>query len=145
MQNSFYDNDFYDILDFGTDGNITDSAEESQYFDLGANAPPLHRCMFFLKVVSGTGLATVKVVQATDASGTGKKDVTGASVTASDTLPHLIEVRPNALDLANSFTFIALSLLGDAGGVIVAGFFSAKSRFNFSTMNVAAAQFASVP
>ena len=71
-----------------------------------------------------------KIVQATDASGTGSKDVTGLAITQltqagtdSDNQA-LINVRADDLDIANSFTHLAISMTvgtatSDAGAVLL--------------------------
>lgn len=61
----------------------------------------------------------LKVVQATAAAGTGKKDVTGAIITQldgdDDNKSALIEVATNKLDINNDFHFVAVTLTR-AGG-----------------------------
>jgi hypothetical protein len=86
-------------------------------------------------VLAGTlgSSATIdaKIVQATDSSGTGVKDVTGKAITQitqagtdqSDTQA-VINVKPDDLDINNGFKWFALSVTvgtatSDAGGFIV--------------------------
>jgi len=56
-----------------------------------------------------------KVVQATDAAGTGSKDITGAAITqlgaTDDDKMVSIEVRDTALDVEGGFTHISLTLV----------------------------------
>jgi hypothetical protein len=74
----------------------------------------------------GGGVATFKVRQATDSSGTGAKDVANApgSATRAPTAGQglVVDVDPQALDLANSFFFIAVRVDNVGGtGALVAG------------------------
>jgi len=66
--------------------------------------------------VLGTGATLdAKLQQATDASGTGAKDVTGKAITqivkaAGDNKQALINLRPDDLDITNGYAFVRLSL-----------------------------------
>ena len=66
--------------------------------------------------VLGTGAKLdAKLQQATDASGTGAKDVTGKAITqivkaAGDNKQALINLRPDDLDITNGYAFVRLSL-----------------------------------
>lgn len=85
-------------------------------------------------VLAGTlgSSATVdaKLVQATDSSGTGAKDITGKAITqlteagTDSDKQALINVRAEELDVANSFTHVALSVTvgtatSDLGAVLL--------------------------
>lgn len=74
----------------------------------------------------GGGVATFSVVQATDNSGTGSKAVTGTpgSATQAPTAGQglYIDVDPQALDLVNSFFFVAVKVAVAGGtGALVSG------------------------
>jgi len=66
--------------------------------------------------VLGTGATLdAKLQQATDASGTGTKDVTGKAITqivkaTGDNKQALINLRPDDLDITNGYAFVRLSL-----------------------------------
>ena len=66
--------------------------------------------------VLGTGTTLdSKLQQATDASGTGAKDVTGKAITqivkaTGDNKQALINLRPDDLDITNGYAFVRLSL-----------------------------------
>ena len=66
--------------------------------------------------VLGTGATLdAKLQQATDASGTGAKDVTGKAITqivkaTGDNKQALINLRPDDLDVTNGYSFVRLSL-----------------------------------
>jgi hypothetical protein len=66
--------------------------------------------------VLGTGATLdAKLQQATDASGTGGKDVTGKAITQivkanGDNKQALINLRPDDLDVTNGYAFVRLSL-----------------------------------
>ena len=66
--------------------------------------------------VLGTGATLdAKLQQATDASGTGAKDVTGKAITqivkaTGDNKQALINLRPDDLDITNGYAFVRLSL-----------------------------------
>ena len=66
--------------------------------------------------VLGTGATLdAKLQQATDASGTGAKDVTGKAITqivkaTGDNKQALINLRPDDLDVTNGFVYVRLSL-----------------------------------
>ncbi len=66
--------------------------------------------------VLGTGATLdAKLQQATDASGTGAKDVTGKAITqivkaTGDNKQALINLRPDDLDVSNGYAFVRLSL-----------------------------------
>ena len=66
--------------------------------------------------VLGTGATLdAKLQQATDASGTGTKDVTGKAITqivkaTGDNKQALINLRPDDLDITNGYAYVRLSL-----------------------------------
>jgi hypothetical protein len=66
--------------------------------------------------VLGTGATLdAKLQQATDASGTGAKDVTGKAITqivkaSGDNKQALINLRPDELDVTNGYAYVRLSL-----------------------------------
>lgn len=66
--------------------------------------------------VLGTGATLdAKLQQATDASGTGAKDVTGKAITqivkaSGDNKQALINLRPDDLDVTNGYVYVRLSL-----------------------------------
>lgn len=66
--------------------------------------------------VLGTGATLdAKLQQATDASGTGAKDVTGKAITqivkaTGDNKQALIDLRPDDLDITNGYAYVRLSL-----------------------------------
>ena len=66
--------------------------------------------------VLGTGATLdAKLQQATDASGTGAKDVTGKAITqivkaTGDNKQALINLRPDALDVTNGYAYVRLSV-----------------------------------
>lgn len=86
-----------------------------------------HERWTFLILVGTTDRtsSTIKVVQATDASGTGAKDVTGAAlttgaVTANANKIFTIEVERSRLDIANGYSYLALSI-NNSGGTATNG------------------------
>jgi hypothetical protein len=78
-----------------------------------------------------TGLADMKLEQATDGSGTGVKDITGKAITqltqagSDDDKQALINCRADELDIDNDFTHVratfTLTTAGADSGVIVLG------------------------
>lgn len=66
-------------------------------------------------VIAATGTLTARIQQATDASGTGAKAITGKSATqlnaATYTKPIIINLRAQELDVAGGFTFIRPELV----------------------------------
>src|SRR5579872_5117740 len=74
-------------------------------------------------VLGGGGTLDAKFQQATDSSGTGAKDVTNAAITqiTANNKQALINLRPEALDLANSFNYVRLTLtVGTATSLVSA-------------------------
>lgn len=72
------------------------------------------RFQFKLAVGSTNNNVAAKVVQATDAAGSGSKDITGAAITTldgnDDNQQASIEVEVRKLDINNGFDYVALSL-----------------------------------
>lgn len=79
---------------------------------------------------AATGVLSAKIQQATDAAGTGAKDVAGLAITnltqagASDNKQSLINVTAADLDFNNGFRFARLSMTlatagADAGAVVI--------------------------
>ncbi len=75
-----------------------------------ANGGGANRVVYKLGVGAITETVTVKLTQAQDASGTGAKDITGATITAftsaTDNGVRTIQITPSALDDNNGFTFV---------------------------------------
>jgi len=91
-----------------------------------ANAKYFQKVMAILQVGTLGTAATVdfKLQQATDASGTGAKDITGAAITqltkagTDDNKQAIINLNPESLDVANGFTFVAMvSTVGAAASL----------------------------
>lgn len=103
-----------------------------------------------MMAVIGTGVlgtaATVdaKIQQATDASGTGAKDVTGKAITqivkaTGDNKQVIINFRGTDLDVANSFNYVRISLtVGAAASLVGAYLFSAPKFQPADAFNQAA-------
>jgi hypothetical protein len=71
--------------------------------------------------VTATGLVDAKIVQATDTSGTSKKDVTGKAITqasVSNKQPQ-IEIFSEELDGENGFTFFAIEVTNTTAAAII--------------------------
>ena len=77
--------------------------------------------------VLGTGATLdAKLQQATDASGTGAKDVTGKAITqivkaTGDNKQALINLRPDDLDVTNGYAYVRLSLTVAVAASLTAG------------------------
>lgn len=86
-------------------------------------------------VMGASGTIDAKLRQATDAAGTGVKDVTGKALVqilkaAGDNVQASIELRGEDLDVANGFAFVALSLtVGTAASIVGAQIVGANARF----------------
>ena len=106
---------------------LTAAAHTSDYVDAG-------NFESIVAVIMAGTLGTcatldAKLVQATDSSGTGSKDITGKAITqlvkaTDDDKQAVINVRSEELDLANSFTHVALTITvgtasSDGGGVLL--------------------------
>ena len=86
--------------------------------------------------VLGTGATLdAKLQQATDASGTGAKDVTGKAITqivkaSGDNKQALINLRPDDLDVTNGYSYVRLSLtVAVAASLTAAQLLGFNSRF----------------
>ena len=86
--------------------------------------------------VLGTGATLdAKLQQATDASGTGAKDVTGKAITqivkaTGDNKQALINLRPDDLDVTNGYAYVRLSLtVADAASLTAAQLLGFNPRF----------------
>jgi hypothetical protein len=86
-------------------------------------------------VLGASATLDAKLRQATDAAGTGAKDVTGKAIVqilkaAGDNKQASIEVRGEDLDVANGFGFVALSVtVGVAASIFGAQLLGASPRF----------------
>lgn len=98
---------------------------------------PYARFAFLISVgATDDTVVSAKVVQATAAAGTGKKDVSGAAITTTilagtnDNKWALIEVDQERLDIANDFTHVALEVAATGGTATqgVAFFFGIEPR-----------------
>ncbi len=106
---------------------LTAAAHTSDYVDAGNFESIVAVIMAGTLGTSAT--LDAKLVQATDSSGTGSKDITGKAITqlvkaTDDDKQAVINVRSEELDLANSFTHVALTITvgtasSDGGGVLL--------------------------
>ena len=101
-------------------GAVTDAVYpgSSAYIDVF----PYARFAFIIAIGATDDTAiTAKVVQATAAAGTGKKDVSGAAITgtvlagSNDNKWAIIEVDQERLDIANDFSYVALEVAATGG------------------------------
>jgi hypothetical protein len=85
-------------------------------------------------VLGASATLDAKLQQASDSSGTGAKDITGKAITqivkaSGDNKQAFINVRPEDLDVDNSFAFVRLSVtVGTAASLIFAGLFGLFPR-----------------
>ncbi|PUA17269.1 hypothetical protein [Glaciimonas sp. PCH181] len=85
--------------------------------------------------MTATGTLDAKLRQATDAAGTGAKDVPGKAITqilaaSGSNVQASIELRAEDLDVANAFAFVALSLtIGAAASIVGAQLLGANARY----------------
>lgn len=102
---------------------VSDYVDASEFYNYAA--------IVLAGTLGSSATVDAKLVQATDSSGTGVKDITGKAITQmtqagtdqSDTQA-VINVKPDELDIANSFTHFALSVTvgtatSDLGAFIV--------------------------
>lgn len=86
-------------------GAITSTT--TAYFDMA----DVHTAEWLLAIGATDQTINMKLVQATDASGTGKKDVPDAAITAltgtDDNKQASIEIDPYQLDINNGFRYVA--------------------------------------
>jgi hypothetical protein len=96
--------------------DVHGAAVESDWVDMSK----FERAIAILLVGATTDKTDFKVQQATDASGTSKKDITGKAITqlgtGDDNKQAIIEIRQNDLDLALGFTHINCVVTGDSTG-----------------------------
>lgn len=96
-----------------------------------------HRICAALKsgVLGAAGTYDAKLQQATDSSGTGAKDITGAAITqivkaSGDNKQAFIECDVNALDANNGFAFVQLSItIGGAASLISGELYGLNPRY----------------
>lgn len=94
-------------------------------------------------VMGASGTIDAKLQQATDAAGTGAKDVTGKAIVqlvkaTGDAKQVLINLKPEELDVANGFAFVRLSItVGTAASLLGAQIWGAYPRDTLSLGNQA--------
>lgn len=95
-------------------------------------------------VLGASATVDAKLRQATDAAGTGAKDLTGKAITqivkaTGDNKQAIIEVRAEELDVNNGYGFVALSVtVGVAASQLSAALIGASTRYSpASTFNQA--------
>ena len=77
--------------------------------------------------ISSTGTVDAKLQQASDSSGTGAKNITGAAITqltqagGSSNKQALINLKADQLDANNGFTFVQLSITPATAAALIAG------------------------
>lgn len=107
---------------------LTAAAHTSDYVDISEFESLMAIIMAGTLGTSAT--MDAKLVQATDSSGTGSKDITGKAITqlvkaTDDDKQAIINVRAEELDLANNFTHVAVTVtVGTAssdGGAVILG------------------------
>ena len=90
------------------------STYNSEYINLADADDGHHEIVAYVVAGAISGSLSAKLVQATDASGTGKKDITGKSITQITTSDDIakIELRQDdqLLDTDNGFTFVGLEI-----------------------------------
>ena len=85
--------------------------------------------------MTATGTLDAKLRQATDAAGTGAKDVSGKAIAqilaaAGSNVQASIELRGEDLDVSNGFAFVALSVtVGVASSIVGAQLIGANARY----------------
>ena len=151
--NSFYDNVFVDNVFSAELIALTATPEQSAYVDMSDK----HSVAFFLEqnATSAQDLENVKLVQATDSSGTGKKDVPNATladaafIKAAAGQKFVLEADAVAMDHENGFTFIALEVGSSANSadLVVDCTALAMPRYASDELNVLdpATEFKKVP
>lgn len=108
---------------------LTAAAHTSDYVDASEFESLL--AVIMAGTLGASATFDAKLVQATDSSGTGSKDISGKSITQltqggtdESDRQALISVRPEELDLDNGFTHVALTITvatasSDGAGVIL--------------------------
>lgn len=105
------------------DPQSSSSAQSSAYVSV-AN---FHKIVAYIQTgaISATGTFDAKLQQATDASGTGVKDITGKAITqladTADNKQAIINLDPAELDLANGFTFVRLTCTPATAASLLSG------------------------
>lgn len=102
-------------------------------------------------VLGAAATIDAKLEQATDAGGTGVKDVTGSVITqltkvgADDNKSVLINLNPQKLDVDNDFDHVRLSVtVGVAASLIAARVYGLNARFGPAAHNAAVDEVVSV-
>lgn len=107
---------------------LTAAAHTSDYVD--ASEFESLMCVVLAGTLGTSATVDAKLVQATDSSGTGSKDISGKSITqlvkaTDDDKQAIINVRQEELDLDNGFTHVAVTVtVGTAssdGGAVILG------------------------
>jgi len=94
-------------------------------------------------VLGAAATVDAKIQQATDAAGTGAKDVTGKAIVqivkaSGDDKQATISFKPEDLDVANNFSFVRLSVtVGAAASILSAALLGAFARYTDSLGNQA--------
>ena len=107
---------------------LTAAAHPSDYVDAGMFESIM--AVIMAGTLGSSATFDAKLVQATDSSGTSSKDITGKSITqltqagTDSDKQAIINVRAEELDLANSFTHVALTITvgtasSDGGGILL--------------------------
>jgi hypothetical protein len=92
-------------------------------------------------VLGASATVDAKLRQAQDSSGTGVKDITGKAITqivkaSGDNVQATIECRSDDLDMANGFSFVALSVtVGTAASLLSAALLGTNPRFMPASAN----------
>ena len=107
---------------------LTAAAHTSDYVDAGMFESIM--AVIMAGTLGSSATFDAKLVQATDSSGTSSKDITGKAITqltqagTDSDKQAIINVRAEELDLANSFTHVALTITvgtasSDGGGILL--------------------------
>lgn len=88
----------------------------------------------YVGAIAATGTLDAKLEQATDAAGTGAKDITGKAITqltdADDNKQVQINCRCEELDVANAFTHVRLTVTAAvAASLVAAGVYGFDARY----------------
>lgn len=105
------------------DPQSASTAQSSAYVSVGK----FHKIGAYIQTgaIASTGTFDAKLQQATDASGTGVKDITGKAITqladTADDKQVIINLDPAELDLANGFTFVRLTITPATAASLLSG------------------------
>jgi hypothetical protein len=117
MQNfTFHENVEVDVLEIPA----TITTNTSSYLSM----EEYESAIFFMSIGATDDTVDMKVVQATDSSGTSSKDITGAAITqltgSDDNKYASIEIHESDLDIQNSFTHVAttVTIAGTTTGTV---------------------------